>query len=71
MIRRVASLEELPARIEALEAKRRQLSGTVVGAEFYRESATTIAAVLASLEEIERELTESYARWDALDSRTK
>ena len=64
-------LEGLPARIDALEAEQRELSRSLTGAEFYRESAATIAGTLARLEQIERDLSECYARWDALDSRPR
>jgi ATP-binding cassette subfamily F protein uup len=61
----------LPARIEALEAEQRELSRAVTEPDFYRESAATIAGTLERLGQIERDLTESYARWDALDSRPR
>jgi ABC transport system ATP-binding/permease protein len=61
--------EELPARIEALEAEQRTLGGTIGDPSFYKQPATTIRMSLARAETIERELSELYARWDALDSR--
>jgi ATP-binding cassette subfamily F protein uup len=62
-------LEQLPAQIDALETEQNELSRTVADAEFYREPAATIAGVLERLDQIQRELTECYARWDELDSR--
>jgi ATP-binding cassette subfamily F protein uup len=62
-------LDALPARIEALEAEQRALNATIAGAEFYKESAETIAASLARVETLQRELTEAYARWGELESR--
>jgi ABC transport system ATP-binding/permease protein len=61
--------EELPTRIEALEAEQRTLGGTIGDPSFYKQPAPTITAALARAESIERELSELYARWDALDSR--
>src|SRR5262245_12504975 len=61
--------EELPLRIEALEAEQRELAARIEDPLFYKEPAATIAATLERIEAIERELTELYARWDALDSR--
>jgi ATP-binding cassette subfamily F protein uup len=61
--------EELPARIEALEAEQRALGGTIADPEFYKEPAAAIAAALERSERIERELGGLYARWDVLDSR--
>jgi ATP-binding cassette subfamily F protein uup len=63
-------LEQLPSRIEALEAEQRQLQSDVASADFYKRSAADIHEVLARLEELETLLLDSYTRWDALDSRT-
>jgi ATP-binding cassette subfamily F protein uup len=62
-------LDELPARIDALETEQRALAGTIADPLFYKESAAAITAALERSAAIERELTELYARWDALDSR--
>src|SRR5262249_10849801 len=62
--------EELPVRIEALEAEQRTLGGTIADPEFYKRSAAAIEATLEALDRIERELKELYVRWDALDSRS-
>ena len=61
--------EELPTRIEALEAEQRALGGTIADPSFYKQPAQTITAALQRAESIERELGDLYARWDALDSR--
>jgi len=62
-------LDELPDRIEALEAERDTLAQTIAAPTFYKEPAATIGQALERVEEIERELVDLYARWDALDSR--
>jgi ATP-binding cassette subfamily F protein uup len=62
-------LDALPARIEALEAEQRTLNATIAAAAFYKESAETIAASLARVETLQRELAEAYARWSELESR--
>jgi ATP-binding cassette subfamily F protein uup len=62
-------LEALPARIEALESEQRALGEHIAGPEFYKAGAETIKASLARVEELQRELTRVYARWDELDSR--
>ena len=62
-------LDELPARIEALEAEQRALGATIADPGFYRQPAATITAALDRTQKIERELGELYSRWDALDSR--
>jgi ATP-binding cassette subfamily F protein uup len=62
-------LEALPARIEALEAEQRALGQKIAGPEFYKEAAEVIKASLARVDELQKELTAVYARWDALESR--
>ena len=62
-------LDEWPARIEALEIEQRALAARVASADFYTEGAEAIAAVLARVESIEREVTAAYARWNDLESR--
>ena len=37
---------------------------------FYKESAATITATLARLEDVRTQLADAYARWDELDSRS-
>jgi ATP-binding cassette subfamily F protein uup len=63
-------LDQLPARIEALEAEQQQLQASVASADFYKRPATEIHEALARLEELETLLLAAYTRWDALDSRT-
>ena len=63
-------LDELPARIEALEAEQRALGTTIADPDFYRQPAAAITAALERTQAIEHELGDLYARWDALDSRS-
>jgi len=67
--RELRELEELPARIEALEAEQAALNVVVGGPEFYKEPAETIKTTLARLEDVRQALLDAYARWDDLDSR--
>ena len=62
-------LDSLPARIEALETERASLQTEVAGPEFYKEPPATIAGRLARLDAVGIELDETYARWDALETR--
>jgi ATP-binding cassette subfamily F protein uup len=62
-------LDDLPARIEALEAEQRELNARVGHAEFYKEPAATIELTLTRLTELQDALAIAYARWDELDSR--
>jgi ATP-binding cassette subfamily F protein uup len=63
-------LEQLPSRIEALEAEQKQLQASVASADFYKRPAPEIHEALSRLEELETLLLAAYTRWDALDSRT-
>ena len=63
-------LEQLPARIEALESEQKQLQASVASADFYKRPAAEIHESLSRLEELETLLLAAYTRWDALDSRT-
>jgi ATP-binding cassette subfamily F protein uup len=62
-------LEALPSRIEALEAEEKQLNARMAAPEFYKEGGEAIAATLARVEAISRELAEAYARWHELEER--
>jgi ATP-binding cassette subfamily F protein uup len=63
-------LEQLPARIEALEAEQKELQASVGSADFYKRPAAEIHEALSRLEELETLLLAAYTRWDALDSRS-
>ncbi len=60
-------LETLPARIENLEAEQRQLIATMADPAFYRMSGNKTAETKARLEAVEKELTETYKRWEDLE----
>jgi ATP-binding cassette subfamily F protein uup len=62
-------LEQLPARIEALESEERRLNERIAGPEFYKEPRDTIGEALERLERMKQDLLAAYARWDELDSR--
>jgi ATP-binding cassette subfamily F protein uup len=63
-------LQELPARIDALEKEQRLLQATVASNEFYKRPAIEIHQALSRLEELETLLLAAYTRWDALESRS-
>jgi ATP-binding cassette subfamily F protein uup len=62
-------LDELPARIAALEREQSEISSRVQSPEFYKEGPTTIAEVLKRGEQLPVELERAYARWAELDAR--
>src|SRR5262249_61984257 len=55
--------EELPARIEALEAEQRTLNAMIADSGFYKQAAEAIAAALERLEGVGGELGRPYLRW--------
>jgi ATP-binding cassette subfamily F protein uup len=59
--------DELPRRIETLEAEQRQLSAAVAAPDFYKLPAAEITAMMARLDAIPAELLAAYARWDELE----
>ncbi|RPI06763.1 MAG: ATP-binding cassette domain-containing protein, partial [Actinobacteria bacterium] len=63
-------LEELPARIEAMEREQEQLTGAIAAPGFYKETPETIHRTLARVAALEQELLDAYARWDELDSKS-
>jgi ATP-binding cassette subfamily F protein uup len=62
-------LASLPERIEALEGEQRLLAQRIASADFYKEAAAAIHEALARQQELDREITSSYERWDELSSR--
>jgi len=62
-------LEQLPARIEALETEQRTLNDRIAAPEFYKEAPEAIRAALARVDDLHRQLADAYGRWEALESR--
>jgi ATP-binding cassette subfamily F protein uup len=61
-------LASLPQRIEALEAEQEALHERMGDPGFYQQDSEHIAAATARLAELEAELEQAYARWEALES---
>ena len=62
-------LEELPARIEALEPQQRELGAEVSQPGFYKRAAAERAPVESRLAALPAELEAAYARWASLEAR--
>ena len=60
-------LDALPARIEALELEQTELHDRLADPAFYQGGGDGIATAKTRLEELEQELEQAYARWQALD----
>jgi ATP-binding cassette subfamily F protein uup len=61
-------LDELPKRLEVLEAEQQTLHATMADPAFYRESGNKVASTTARLENVERELAEAFKRWAELEA---
>ena len=64
-------MEDLPKKIEAMEAEQEQLQARIASPGFYKEPPDAITGALARFDELKDSLHDAYARWDELDSRTK
>jgi len=61
-------LDELPRKIEALEAELAALHERMADPAFYREQGEAVAATSARLQQLEGELEGAYARWEELSA---
>jgi len=61
-------LDELPKRIEELEAEQQRLHATMADPAFYRESGNKVASTTTRLENVEKELATVYKRWEELEA---
>ncbi|MBF0294132.1 MAG: ABC transporter ATP-binding protein, partial [Magnetococcales bacterium] len=62
-------LEELPARIEALEEEQKQRHDAMADPAYYRHSPDRIAQDHARLTALEEELATAYQRWEELEQK--
>ena len=61
-------LDELPCRIEKLEAEIAEIHSQMADAAYYQKPGDEIAADAAKLAKIEQKLVDSFARWEELES---
>jgi ABC transport system ATP-binding/permease protein len=62
-------LDELPARIEALEAEQKELGELLASSALYTEAPQRVAEVQARYDQIEGLLMDALERWETLGSR--
>jgi ABC transport system ATP-binding/permease protein len=62
-------LEQLPKKIEALEAEQHVLHEAMAAASFYQQDKSMITQTLQRTEVLQQELTAAYQRWESLESR--
>ena len=60
-------LEELPKKIEALEAEQHELNSKMESPEFYSQDGAIITQAVERLEKIQIELSQVYERWGELE----
>ena len=60
-------LERLPERIEKLEAELEQIQAKLGDPALYRDRADQVSELTQRMQQVEAELAESYARWEALE----
>ncbi|HSM26591.1 MAG TPA: ATP-binding cassette domain-containing protein [Thioalkalivibrio sp.] len=63
-------LEQLPGKIEKLEARREALSGDLSDPGLFRGPRERMNALQHELEQVEQDLAAGYARWEELESHT-
>jgi ATP-binding cassette subfamily F protein uup len=61
-------LEAMPVLIDSLEAERDGLYETLADPDFYREGGQKVAEAKTRVENLEKEITEAYKRWEFLES---
>ncbi len=61
-------LEELPKKIEALEAEQHQLTIKMEDPAFYQQEGEVITKAVNRLEELHDELSRLYHRWGELEA---
>lgn len=60
-------LESLPAKIETLDALQNKILETMADPKFYQKNPKEISGAKRQLEEAQKELSESYERWQCLE----
>jgi len=62
-------MQDLPARIEALESEQKELFAILSDPLFYKKEKDEVAGVKADLDRVEREIETAYRRWEELETR--
>lgn len=64
-------LDELPKKIEALEAEQSVLTNKTADSGFYKQNPETIASTMNRLRQLEEEIAHAYERWHGLEDQSK
>ncbi|MGB5561582.1 MAG: ATP-binding cassette domain-containing protein [Sedimenticolaceae bacterium] len=60
-------LDQLPARIEALDAESAEIQAALANPDLYRESPDKVNELNERVQQVEQELAHAYKRWEALE----
>jgi len=60
-------LDQLPARIEALDAESAEIQEALGNPDLYRESPEKVGQLNQRMQQVEKELAHAYERWEALE----
>ena len=63
-------MQALPAQIEKIEDKQRELYGLMSGANFYKKPAAQINRLKDELKQVQQKLAKALARWEELETRS-
>jgi len=61
-------IQELPKKIEALEAEHETLFKVMSAPLFYKKDKSEIAGVKSHLQHVEKEIEKAYGRWEELEA---
>lgn len=62
-------LQQLPARIEALESELAVLQSAMTNPEYYQQDPSVLALDKAKMEALETDLEQAYSRWETLEEK--
>ena len=62
-------LAQLPAEIEALERQQQELTARMSSGDYHKQRGEQIKADRQLVGDLERQLAEKFARWEALEAR--
>ena len=60
-------MQELPQKIEALEAEHEALFEIMSDPLFYKKEKAEIAGIKSNLQRVEKEIEKAYGRWEELE----
>jgi ATP-binding cassette subfamily F protein uup len=64
-------LAQLPAEIEALERRQQELTARMSSADYHKQGPEQIKADRKLAEDLERDMTEKFERWSALEAKAE